>query len=101
MIYLFDEKRFITAGVNEKISPEIQLLMWNIIDKLKSERIQLDYLQVFELEVANDGTQIIVNHQEIPERINAFKFKIDNPIKTKVWIIDSEEYSMMLFPSEY
>lgn len=44
------ENHYITRGVNEQVSKEIQLRCWQlIIDvKTKQAKIQLDYLQIFD-----------------------------------------------------
>ena len=44
---MFQNQRYLTAGVNAEIPLELQLFLWSCIDQLPSER---DYLQVFQLE---------------------------------------------------
>ena len=47
---MFDNKRYITKGVSEKVSLLLQLFMWQCIDSID---VQKDYLQVFKLSVEN------------------------------------------------
>ena len=98
------DNRYVTRGVNEEVDIRLQLIMWNMIDKLNDEgNVELDYLQVFKLR--KEGNKIVINQsQEVPEysctyEIEIEDIQIDNEIK--LYVIDSGEYSTMLFPSEY
>lgn len=96
--------RYITRGVNEEVDIRLQLIMWSIIDKLKDkENVEVDYLQIFK--IRKEGDKIVINQsQEVPEysctyEIEIGDIQIDEVIK--VYVIDSGEYSTMLFPHEY
>ncbi|MBC5628657.1 hypothetical protein H8S20_07120 [Clostridium sp. NSJ-6] len=96
--------RYVTRGVNEEVDVRLQLIMWSMIDKLKDEgNVELDYLQVFK--IRKEGKKIVINQsQELPEysctyEVELEDIQIDDEIK--VYVIDSGEYSTMLFPSEY
>ena len=99
------DNRYVTRGVNEEVDIRLQLIMWSMIDKLKDEgNVELDYLQVFK--IRKEGNKVVISQsQEVPEysctsEIELDDIQIDNEIK--VYVIDSgEEYSTMLFPSEY
>ena len=98
------DNRYVTRGINEEVDIRLQLIMWNMIDKLNDEgNVELDYLQVFKLR--KEGNKIVINQsQEVPEysctyEIEIEDVQIDNEIK--LYVIDSGEYSTMLFPSEY
>ena len=98
------DNRYVTRGINEEVDIRLQLIMWSMIDKLKAEgNVELDYLQVFK--VRKEGKKIVINQsQEVPEysciyEIELEDIQIDDEIK--VYVIDSGEYSTMLFPSEY
>ena len=98
------DNRYVTRGINEEVDIRLQLIMWNMIDKLNDEgNVELDYLQVFKLR--KEGNKIVINQsQEVPEysctyEIEIEDIQIDNDIK--LYVIDSGEYSTMLFPSEY
>ncbi|MDU8966666.1 MAG: DUF960 family protein [Clostridium sp.] len=98
------DNRYVTRGVNEEVDIRLQLIMWSMIDKLKEEgNVELDYLQVFK--VRKEGNKIVISQsQEVPKysctyEIELEDIQIDDEIK--VYVIDSGEYSTMLFPSEY
>ena len=65
--------------------------------------VELDYLQIFK--IRKEGKKIVINQsQEVPEysctyEIEVEDIQIDDEIK--IYVIDSGEYSTMLFPSEY
>ena len=52
---MFQNKRFLTRGVQAEIPMELQLFLWNCIDQLPKER---DYFQVFKLDVFNGKQHI-------------------------------------------
>ena len=52
---MFQNKRFLTRGVQAEIPIELQLFLWHCIDNLPEER---DYFQVFKLDVANGKQHI-------------------------------------------
>lgn len=94
---MFNNQRYLTQGVQVEIPIELQLFelqlfMWGCIDKLPEER---DYFQVFKLENLG-GIQKITHFSEQPEYRKEYLIPTGNPITSKVYIIDSEEYSTML-----
>ncbi len=98
------DNRYVTRGVNEEVDVRLQLIIWSMIDKLKDEEnVELDYLQVFR--IRKEGKKIVISQsQEVPEYLCTYEIdlediQIDDEIK--VYVIDSGEYSTMLFPSEY
>lgn len=94
---MFDNQRYLTKGVQSEIPIELQIFMWECVDKLPEER---DYFQVFRLENFN-GIQKITHVSEQPEYHMEYLIPTENPITTKVYIIDSDKYSTMLLASEY
>ena len=98
------DNRYVTRGVNEEVDIRLQLIMWSMIDKLNDEgNVELDYLQVFKLR--KEGNKIVINQsQEVPEYSCTYEIEIEDvqiDDKIKVYVIDSEEYSIMLFTGEY
>ncbi|WP_440250479.1 DUF960 family protein [Clostridium sp.] len=98
------DNRYVTRDVNEEVDIRLQLIMWSMLDKLKDEgNVELDYLQVFR--IRKEGNKIVISQsQEVPQysckyEIELEDIKMDNEIK--VYVIDSGEYSTMLFPDEY
>ena len=95
---------YVTWGVNEEVDIRLQLIMWSMIDKLNDEgNVELDYLLVFKLR--KEGNKIVINQsQEVPEYSCTYEIEIEDvqiDDEIKVYVIDSGEYSTMLFPSEY
>lgn len=94
---MFDNQRYLTKGVQSEIPIVLQIFMWKYVDKLPEER---DYFQVFRLENFN-GIQKITHVSEQPVYHMEYLIPTENPITTKVYIIDSDKYSTMLLASEY
>ena len=49
-----DLERLITKGIQQKIPIEIQILLWNMQDKLRKQQQKIDYLQVYRLEAVQN-----------------------------------------------
>lgn len=94
---MFNNQRYLTKGVQSEIPIGLQLFIWGCIDKLHEKQ---DYFQVFRLENFN-GIQKITHFSEQPEYHREYLIPTDKPITSKVYIIDSDEYSTMLLASEY
>lgn len=95
---MFDNKRYITKGVNEKVSFLLQLFMWQCIDSMD---VQKDYLQVFKLSVEN-RKQKIEHIQEEPCYRREYLFYADTPVLIcKIFVIDDGSHSTMLLAEEY
>lgn len=95
--------RYMTKAISEEVCLELQTLLWQFYDDLNEQRKeQMDYLQVFEIDVC-EKTLTITNRQEEPPLQT--KFNISSKIKgaknTTVWIIDDVGYQTMLFPNDY
>ena len=86
----FQNRRFITRGVDSEIDPLLQLFMWHCIDTMPQVK---DYLQVFRLREEN-GKQKVIHTQETPEYKREYLINSDAPVFTgKVFIIDDETHS--------
>ncbi len=94
---MFNNHRYLTKEVQSEIPLELQLFMWGCIDRLHEE---CDYFQVFKLENMG-GIQKITHFSEQPKYHMEYLIPTCNPITSKVYIIDSEEYSTMLLAEEY
>lgn len=101
---MFDkkEKRYMTRAVAEEVHPEIATILWQLIDAKRSQNVDLDYLQVFELSV-HEGKQAIIQRQEVPERksLHILPLQEGEPTTITIWCIDSGETEMILFPEDY
>ena len=103
---MLSSDRYVTRGVNEVVSCELQLLLWSILDKRQERGDQLDYLQVFELSaewVDGEPIQKVLNRQEQPfhEEVFYLDHTENLAIGVTVWVMDSGDYSTMLLPDEY
>lgn len=96
------KNRYVTRGVIESIPIEVQRFLWNVIDNLyTASKVEMDYLQIFELSSSESGGQRIIHKQEVPEYQAVYEFdKVKTPIHAKVYVIDDVEYCTMLLPEE-
>jgi hypothetical protein len=99
-------KRYITTNASSTIGIDLQIMLWSLIDQKLEQKAELDYLQIFELEVEEVNSkklQFITHRQEQPEfKQRIVLFHIAEPVdKVKIWIIDSGDYSTLLLPSDY
>lgn len=95
---MFSNKRYLTKGVQADIPFELQLFMWECINRLPEER---DYFQVFKLKVV-DGIQRIHHFSEQPEYSMEYLLPtVTNPVTAKVYVIDDGDHSTMLLAEEY
>ena len=98
------ENKFITIGVKENISLDIQLFLWNEIEKRINSKEQVDYLQIFNLTIIDEVLGIVeIEHtQEVPEYRNISIIKSKGVrINLKVYVIIESEYATMMLASEY
>lgn len=92
-----NDKRYLTCGIDSTIPIELQLFMWECIDRLPQER---DYLQIFELKAV--GTlQSITHRSEQPPHHMEYLIISDEPITAKIYVIDDGDHSTMLLADEY
>ncbi len=94
---MFNSNRYITKGVQENISLELQIFMWDCIDNLSEPK---DYLQVFNLSSVK-GLQHISHTSEEPEYKMEYLIPSEKPITEKVYVIDDGDHSTMLLAEEY
>ncbi len=94
---MFNNQRYLTKGVQSEIPLELQLFMWECVNRMPEPK---DYFQVFRLESLDDF-QKIIHFSEHPEYHREYLIPTDKPITAKVYIIDSDTYSTMLLAEEY
>jgi len=86
---MFAGKRYVTPGVIERLPVGVQMLLWNLIDKLEAEPASaVDYLQVFELKPGDGIGQKIIHSQEVPPYRAEYVFDNVAPLTVKVYAID-------------
>lgn len=96
----FNGERYMTKGIQTFLRPDVQILLWDLIDGLDIEK---DYLQVFKLEMKEKDLKL-THQQENPDYSAAYTVKVENfslPQDEKIFVIDDGEYSTMMFASEY
>ena len=94
---MFTNERYLTCGVDRMIPLELQLFMWECVEKMHGEK---DYLQVFEL-TASGPMQSISHSSEEPKYHMMYLIPSDSPITAKIYIIDDGDHSTMLLAEEY
>ena len=97
------ENRFMTRKIADSLEFGIQVLLWEMIEQLKVDKIKQDYLQVFEIKGTGDGCTI-KHSQEVPSYTRTYEFKkvrVQAELEMKIFVIDAGEYSTMLFAEEY
>lgn len=99
------KRRYLTRGVAREIPMELQAFLWGIIEKEKS-RHELDYLQVFRLEVDGEGNLHVHYSQEQPEHEKTHSLatigaKMPEINGRKIYIIDDGTHVTMLLAEEY
>ncbi|MDE7364100.1 MAG: DUF960 domain-containing protein [Ruminococcus sp.] len=97
---MFEENksRYLTRGVDESISLELQMFMWEAVDRMTEPK---DYLQVFRLTEQN-GLQVIHHTAEQTEYEMTYILPTTTKAVTaKVYIIDDGDHCTMLLAEEY
>ena len=93
-----NKPRYITRGVDSEIPLDIQIFMWEAVDKMPEPK---DYLQVFGLTEQN-GLQIIHHTSEQPEYNMIYILPtMTKTVTAKVYVIDDSEHCTMLLAEEY
>ena len=93
-----NQPRYITRGIDNNIPLELQMFMWEAVDKMPEPK---DWLQVFNLSVEN-GLQVIKHTSEQPRfKMTYILPTIAETVAEKIYIIDDGDYSTMLLAEEY
>ena len=94
---MFSNKRFLTCGVDSIIPFELQLFLWECVERMPAPK---DYLQVFELKPVGN-LQSITHSSEEPEYHMEYLLPLDVPITEMLYVIDDGSHSTMLLAEEY
>lgn len=99
------KQHYLTKGIASEIPIDLQVFLWGIIEKEKTCH-ELDYLQVFRLEVDGEGNLHVHYSQEQPEHKKTYScatigVKMPEVNGRKIYIIDDSENVTMLFAEEY
>ena len=104
---MFDKNnRYVTCGISEKVSEELQQYIWMAVDLQKNFcKEELDYLQVFTFRKLDRDILAITQSQECPEKTTThyieYKQEHENLVNEKIFVIDDGDHSTMLFAYEY
>jgi len=101
---MFQKSRYLTRGIQHEIPFDIQIMLWELIDKRIASGAKMDYLQIFDLKAKGSEdypVQHLVHRQEQPDYKMEYAIEYKNPVTEKIYVIDSGEYSTMLLASEY
>lgn len=102
---MFDNRsRYITRGVGNRIPLDIQIFIWQLIEDLKDTVGEVDYLQVFDISIADktEETVRIIHSQEVPQYKKIWIVKASEPCDDeKIFVIDDDTHSTMLLAEEY
>ena len=94
---LSQQQRYLTCGVDQTIPLELQIFMWDCVERLPAPK---DYLQVFDLKPVG-VLQSITHSSEVPAYKMEYIIPMENPIAEKVYVIDDGDHSTMLLANEY
>jgi hypothetical protein len=100
----FPNPRYVTDGIDGFIDPNLQIILWGLIDAKIKRKFPLDYLQIFDIiPVTNGGKKFlrIIHRQNHPRFQKVHLIPSRSSFVGKVWVIDEKEYSAMLFPDEF
>jgi hypothetical protein len=97
-----NKPRYMTKGIAEQLHPELQILLWEMIDARKEKGEEVDYLIVFELTV-QEKQQFILQRQEQPPYKHRMLVQLRSaePITSTIWCMDNGETQSMLYPEDY
>lgn len=100
------EPRYFINGIEARLPVMYQIFIWDIIDGSREQGQEIDYLQVFELEVYEIETRImlkIIHSQEMPgfSRIYRIPIKKEDSINGKIYVIDEITHATVLWAEEY
>lgn len=90
--------RYLTRGVDLEIPLNIQIFMWETVDRMPKSK---DYLQVFRLTEQN-GLQVVHHTSEQLEYEMTYILPtMTKTVTAKVYVIDDSEHCTMLLAEEY
>lgn len=99
-------KRYMTRRIADELPVLLKTTIWACIYALVSRDVKkVDYLQVFTLSIERDEKgkllQVIKHTQEQPSYKKIHRIPTEKAITAKIFVIDSSEYSTILFAEEY
>lgn len=98
---MFKNDMYITRGIKEQINKLHYLFILELIDDMQTE--SKDFIQEFVLTTKDKehGLQEIIHIQEEPPYRKSYEFYTANLTDNTVYVLDLEEYSIMMIEQEY
>ena len=97
--------RYVTKTINIELPFKLHIILWLLIDELINDKsFKVDYLQVFNIYRVYNGIKIIHTQEVPPYKNEIFINRTDIILSAKhykIFVIDSVEYSTMMFSNEY
>lgn len=97
-------ERYMTRGIQADVPMEIQLFLWELQTEIRKNSKEIDYLQVYDLEV-KEGRQKVRHTSEEPEYEKEYVIQIEEPMIAKIFIIEDDYgdklVEIMLLAEEY
>ncbi len=97
-------ERYMTRGIQADVPMEIQLFLWELQTEIRKNGKEMDYLQVYDLEVEN-GNQKIIHTSEEPAYEKEYVIQVGEPVVAKIFIIEDDYgdklVETMLLAEEY
>lgn len=105
MAYTFSGKCFVTRGVSDNFSIELQLSLFAAIERMR-EKVggELDYLQIFRIVSEKKGNKKflhIYHEQECPEAKLKYIVPTEKEVSGKAYMIDDLDHVTLLLAEEY
>ena len=99
--------RYITRGISEHLSLELQILLWNMV-KERDNQPTTDYLHIFRLQEDENIVSITHEQEQLTYKLEYHYtnyVKNQNTLPKKVYVIREDDvdafYYVMLLPEEY
>lgn len=96
--------KFITRGIQMEIPMNLVHILFEEIDKLVERKIEVDYLQVFNVKTLDFKTGLveIIHSQEVPEyEMTIYIDKVNLERDLKIFVIDENDNATMMLAEEY
>lgn len=105
MAYTFSGSRYVTSGVAENFSIELQVALFSAVEQMR-EKVsgQLDYLQIFKIVTEFRGQKKflhIYHMQECPEAKLEYFIPTDVEVNGRAYMIDDVDHITLLLAEEY
>ena len=103
---MFDKNsRYVTRGIYQRLSPEMIVYLWDLIDRSIDLGICTDYLQVIKFkDIDENMVQVERTQEDPPNSTISFigrRKEFADILTETIFVIDDGDHSTMLFAYEY